>query len=105
MKVTAKKLDDANLLVSGTIDNNAIEANIDRLAKEAGKQMKVDGFRQGKVPPHVVKKLHGDKLRQDAESEALKSLMDEGVKEAGINAADIIGEPIFKKYDKQDDKI
>ncbi|RRS32282.1 MAG: trigger factor [Epsilonproteobacteria bacterium (ex Lamellibrachia satsuma)] len=105
MKVTAKKLNDANVLVSGTIENSVIEANIDRLAKEAGKQMKVDGFRQGKVPPHVVKKLHGDKLRQDAESEALKSLMDEGVKEAGINAADIIGEPIFKKYDKQDDKI
>jgi len=105
VKVTAKKLNDANVLVSGTIENSVIEANIDRLAKEAGKQMKVDGFRQGKVPPHVVKKLHGDKLRQDAESEALKSLMDEGVKEAGINAADIIGEPIFKKYDKQDDKI
>jgi trigger factor len=75
------------------------------LAIEAGKQMKVDGFRQGKVPPHVVKKLHGDKLRQDAESDALKSLMDLGIAEAGINAADIIGEPIFKKYDKQDDKI
>ena len=105
MKVTVKKIDDANILVSGTIENSVIETNVDRLAREAGKQMKVDGFRQGKVPPHVVKKLHGDKLRQDAESDALKSLMDMGIKEAGINAADIIGEPIFKKYDKQDDKI
>ncbi len=105
MKVTVKKIDDANILVSGTIENSVIETNVDRLAREAGKQMKVDGFRQGKVPPHVVKKLHGDKLRQDAESDALKSLMDLGVKEAGINAAEIIGEPIFKKYDKQDEKI
>ncbi|WP_296823118.1 trigger factor [Sulfurovum sp.] len=105
MKVTVKKLDDANILVSGAVENSVIETNIDRLAREAGKQMKVDGFRQGKVPPHVVKKLHGDKLRQDAESEALKSLMDLGIAEAGINASDIIGEPIFKKYDKQDDKI
>ncbi len=105
MKVTVNRIDDANILVSGTIENSVIEANIDRLAKEAGKQMKVDGFRPGKVPPHIVKKLHGDKLRQDAESEALKALMDEGIKEAGINAADIIGEPSFKKYDKQDDKI
>jgi trigger factor len=105
VKVTVKKIDDANILVSGTIENSVIETNVDRLAREAGKQMKVDGFRQGKVPPHVVKKLHGDKLRQDAESDALKSLMDLGVKEAGINAAEIIGEPIFKKYDKQDEKI
>ena len=79
MKVTVKKLDDANILVSGTIENSVIEANVNKLAIEAGKQMKVDGFRKGKVPPHVVKKLHGDKLNQDAESDALKSLMDEGI--------------------------
>ena len=105
MKVTVNRIDDANILVSGTIENSVVEAKIDKLAREAGKQMKVDGFRPGKVPPHIVKKLHGDKLRQDAESEALKEMMDEGIKEAGVNAADIIGEPSFKKYDKQDDKI
>ena len=105
MKVAVKKIDDANVLVEGTVENSVIETNIDKLAKEAGKQMKVDGFRQGKVPPHVVKKLHGDKLKQDAESDALKSLMDQGIAEAGINTADIIGEPVFKKYDKKDDTI
>ncbi|HHO64883.1 MAG TPA: trigger factor [Epsilonproteobacteria bacterium] len=105
MKVAVKKIDDANVLVEGTVENSVIETNIDKLAKEAGKQMKVDGFRQGKVPPHVVKKLHGDKLKQDAESDALKSLMDQGIAEAGINTADIIGEPIFKKYDKKDNEI
>ncbi|AKF23980.1 trigger factor [Sulfurovum lithotrophicum] len=105
MKVTAKKIDDANVAVQGNIENKVVEANIDRLAKEAGKQMKVDGFRKGKVPPHVVKKLHGEKLQQDAEGDALRSLIDLGVKEAGINAADILGEPIFKKYDKNDNGI
>jgi len=105
VKVAVKKIDDANILVEGTIENSVIEANVEKLAKEAGKQMKVDGFRKGKVPAHVVKKLHGDKLQQDAESDALKSLVDMGVTEAGISAADIIGEPIFKKYDKKDDAI
>ena len=103
--MTVNKIDDANVAVGGEIDNGVIERNIDRLAKEAGKQMKVDGFRKGKVPANVVKKLHGDKLRQDAESEALKALVDAGIAQAGVNAADIIGEPIFKKYDKTDDKI
>ena len=105
MKVEVKKIDEANVLVEGTIENSVVEANIDRLAKEAGKQMKVDGFRQGKVPPHVVKKLHGDKLKQDAESDALKALVDQGIAEAGIAATEIIGEPMFKKYDKKDDSI
>ncbi len=105
MKVAVNKIDDANILVEGTIENSVIEKNIDKLAREAGKQMKVDGFRKGKVPPHVVKKLHGDKLRQDAEQDALKSLIDQGIAEAGVAPTDIIGEPMFKKYDKKDDVI
>ncbi len=105
MKVTVNKVDEANVIVSGTIANDVVEAYINTMAAQAGKEMKVDGFRKGKVPPHVVKKLHGDKLSQDAEGEALKELIDLGIKEAGINAADMLGQPTFKKYDKKDDGI
>jgi len=105
MKVTVNKVDEANIIVSGTIDNGAIEANINKMAVQAGKEMKVDGFRKGKVPPHVVKKLHGDKLAQDAEGEVLQALIAEGMKEAGINGADVLGQPTFKKYDKKDEGI
>ena len=105
MKVTVNKVDEANVIVSGTIANDVVEAYINTMAAQAGKEMKVDGFRKGKVPAHVVKKLHGDKLEQDAEGEALKELIDLGIKEAGINAADMLGQPTFKKYDKKDDGI
>jgi len=105
VKVTVNKVDDANIIVSGTIENSVVDAHINTMAVQAGKEMKVDGFRKGKVPPHVVKKLHGDKLAQDAEGEALKDLIDAGVKEAGINAADILGQPSFKKYDKKEKGI
>ena len=105
MKVTVNKVDDANVIIGGTIDNSAIEATINKMAAQAGKEIKVDGFRKGKVPAHVVKKLHGDKLAQDAEGEALKELIDAGIKEAGINPADILGQPTFKKYDKKETGI
>ena len=105
MKVTVNKVNEANVLVSGTLDNAEIEANINKLAVQAGKELKVDGFRKGKVPAHVVKKLHGEKLSQDAEAEALQSLIAEGMKEADINTADVLGQPTFKKYDKKDDGI
>ena len=105
MKVTVERKDDANIVVSGEIDNSVVDKIVDRLAKEAGKQIKVDGFRPGKVPAHIVKKLHGDQLTQDAESEALKDLLNEGLKEANVEISDMIGEPVFKKFDKQDDKI
>lgn len=105
MKVTVNKVDEANVLVSGTLDKGEIEASINKLAVQAGKELKVDGFRKGKVPAHVVKKLHGDKLAQDAEGEVLQALIAEGMKEAGISAADMLGQPTFKKYDKTEEGI
>jgi trigger factor len=105
VKVTVNKIDDANITISGEIEKSAIDNIVNKLAKEASKQIKVDGFRPGKVPPHIVKKLHGDKLEQDAEGEALRDLMNEGLKEAGVEVSDMIGEPAFKKYEKGDDKI
>jgi trigger factor len=105
VKVTVNKVDDANVIVSGTIENSAVEENINKMAVQAGKEMKVDGFRKGKVPAHVVKQMHGDKLAQDAEGEVLRELIDAGMKEAGINPADMLGQPTFKKYDKKDSGI
>ena len=102
MKVTVNKVDDANIIISGTLDAAVIDANVEKLAKQAAKEIKVDGFRPGKVPVSVVKQMHGDKLAQDAEGEALRELIDEGMKEAGINASDMIGQPTFKKYEKTD---
>ena len=105
MKVTVNKVDDANIIVSGTLDAAAIDANVEKLARQAAKEVKVDGFRAGKVPVSVVKQMHGDKLAQDAEGEALRELIDAGLAEAKVNPADMIGQPSFKKYEKTDSGI
>ncbi len=105
MKVTSKNIDKANLLVSATLPKEEIDAKVDKLAKEAGKQMKVDGFRKGKVPAHVVKKLHGEQLTQDAEGEMIREALDQALAEAKVNKSDMLGEPLFKKYDKGDTTI
>ena len=102
MKVTVNKVDDANIIVSGTLDAEVINANVEKLAQQASKEIKVDGFRAGKVPVAVVKQMHGEKLAQDAEGEALRELIDAGLAEAKINPADMMGQPSFKKYDKTD---
>ena len=105
MKVTVKKVDDANIIVSGTLDAAAIDANVEKLAKQAAKEVKVDGFRAGKVPVAVVKQMHGEKLAQDAEGEALRELIDAGLEKAKISATDMLGQPGFKKYEKTDKGI
>jgi trigger factor len=105
VEITTKRLDDANVLISATIPKSEIESQINKLASEAGKQIKVDGFRKGKVPTHVVKKMHGEKLEQDAEGDLLKDLLDAGTKELELAPETILGQPTFKKFDKNDNGI
>ncbi len=105
MNVTNEKINDANLLIKGDFSKNELNTKVEKLAKEAGKQMKVDGFRQGKVPAHVVKKMYGEKLEQDAEGELIRQMLEEAYKEAEIDAKDILGDPMFKKYDKGEELI
>ena len=105
MNVTTQKLNDANVLVTATIAQADIDSKIDTLAAQSGKQIKIDGFRKGKVPAHVIKKLYGDKLAEDAEGEALRDLITAAYTEAGINPADLLGDPMFKKYNKGENGI
>lgn len=105
MKVTTKHIDDANVAMSALIATSDIEVNIDKLAAEAGKTMKVAGFRKGKVPAHVVKKMHHEKLAQDAEADALRKVLDTGSKEAKIDPSRVIGQPHFKKFERTADGI
>ncbi len=103
MNLNVEKLDSANYKVSATIDTKDIESKIDKLAKEASKSVKVDGFRKGKVPVAVVKKMYGDKLKEDAEGEAIRDVLQEAYKEANIDINDVIGNPIFEKFEDKGD--
>lgn len=105
MEITTEKLNDANLLVKGKIPVDEVEKRVDRLAKEAGKQMNIAGFRKGKVPASIVKKMHGEQLRQDAEGESVREMLAKAYEEAGIKAEEVIGDPLFKKYEKGDREI
>jgi len=100
-----EKLDSANYKIIGKITKEDIEKKVEKLAKEASKSVKVDGFRPGKVPVAIVKKLFGDKLKTDAEGELIREILKKGYEEANIKEEDLIGEPVFEKFDKNDDEI
>ncbi len=105
MNITATKKDTANVLVTAKIDNADIEKNIKKIAKQLAKTQQVDGFRKGKVPVAIIKKMYGERLQQEAESEAINKIIEEAKKELDIKNEDIIGDPVFKKFEKVDDGI
>ena len=101
MKVN--KTDEANAVVTATLDASVIETNLNKLAKEAAKTMDVQGFRKGKVPVAVVKSRYAEKLSQDAEGEALSDVLTNALSELKIENNDLIGEPAVTKFDKKED--
>lgn len=102
MKFNATKTNEANAVVTATVEATVIATNLDRLAKEAAKTMDVQGFRKGKVPVSVVKSRYADKLTQDAEGEAIRNILADALKELEISNADLIGEPSITQFDKLD---
>ena len=102
MKFNATKTNEANPVITATVEAGIIETNLDKLAKQAAKTMDVQGFRKGKVPVAVVKSRYADKLTQDAEGDAIRAILTDALKELNINNTDLIGEPAITKFDKQE---
>jgi len=104
MTFNTNKIDEANATISGTIDAQTLESNLDKVAKQAAKSMDIQGFRKGKVPVAVVKQRYADKLKQDAQSDAIRDMLTQGLKELNIDNSNLIGEPAITKFEEQDDK-
>ncbi|WP_170000500.1 trigger factor [Campylobacter sp. RM9328] len=105
MQIDSKQLDSVNVEVNAKVSNDEVKAKVEKLAKQASKSMKVDGFRKGHVPTAVVLKRYEKELTGDAEQEILRDIVNEAVKQAGKKADDIIGEPSVSKFDKNDDSL
>jgi trigger factor len=59
------------------IDRKDIEARVDGELKKVAPQIKMPGFRPGKVPANLVRKMHGPALEQ----QALETAVQEGVQQ------------------------
>jgi len=105
MEITTKKIDTANAQIEAKIDAKTIEQKVDKLAKDAAKNMDIPGFRKGKVPVNIVKKRYGDKLAEDAKNDAVREAYEKGLKELDIPADKLIGEPIVEKFEEKDGMI
>jgi trigger factor len=60
-----------------TIARKDIDARVDGELKRVAPQIRMPGFRPGKVPPNLVRKMHGAALQQ----EALNTAVQEGVQQ------------------------
>ena len=70
-----------------TIPAQDIEAKIDAEVKKAAPQVRMPGFRPGKVPANLIRKMHGASLHNDALSASLRESIDALLREKRLRPA------------------
>jgi len=101
METTVKELPESRVRVDVDVDPKDVEGSINRTAEQLGKEMKLPGFRQGKVPPQMVVQRLG---RQTVLSQALESSLgdwyERALLESGVSP---VGDPKLDLSDLPDE--
>lgn len=105
MEVKAELLNSANATLKTVIKAEELKNRINKLAKKASKNVKIDGFRKGKVPVSVVLKRYGKDLEDDAKNDIFRELINESLKILGKKSEDVMGDPMIIKFNEKDDNI
>ena len=70
-----------------TIPAKDIEARVDQEVKRIAPQVRMPGFRPGKVPPNLIRKMHGEALQRDALDGAVRDGVQQLLTEQGVRPA------------------
>ncbi|MEO7240344.1 MAG: trigger factor [Sphingomicrobium sp.] len=70
-----------------TIPAKDIEARVEQEVKRMAPQVRMPGFRPGKVPPNLIRKMHGDALQRDALNGAVQDGVQQLLEEQKVRPA------------------
>ncbi len=70
-----------------TISAKDIDARVDQEVRRVAPQIRMPGFRPGKVPANLVRKMHGPQLRQDALQSAVQESVQSLIAEKQLRPA------------------
>jgi trigger factor len=91
VKTTTTDLDDSRVRVDVEVEPAAVDRALSSAAADLGRDLKIPGFRKGKVPPQVVLQRVGrEAVLDEAVRKALPAWYEEAIGEAGIAT---VGEP------------
>ena len=102
MQIKVNRVNSANASVEATISPALLKQKEEKILASAASSMKIDGFRKGKVPAHLVKARYGKQLKDDAQTEALRDLYNQALAELSIKPDAIVGEPSFSKFEEKE---
>lgn len=90
-KVVREDIDNLNAVLTVTLEKSDYESKYNAELSKYRKQGQMKGFRKGKTPLSVIKKMYGKAILADAVNEKLQSTLYEYLTEGDIS---ILGQPI-----------
>jgi trigger factor len=101
METTVKELPDSRVRVDVDVDPKDVEGSINRTARQLGQDMKLPGFRKGKVPPEmVVQRLGREAVLTQALESSLGDWYERAMLDSGVNP---VGDPKLDLSDLPDE--
>lgn len=98
MNITKEHKDELNAVLKVQVDPEDYEEKVDAVIKDYKKKAKMDGFRPGKVPEGLIRKMYGRAIKMDEVNKLVSEKLSEYIKSEELN---ILGEPLPSKEEQK----
>ena len=97
MDITKENIDDLNAVIKLQINDKDYEPRINEVLKDYRKKASIKGFRQGKVPMGIIKKMYGTAVLAEEVDKLVSESLSKYLTDEKLN---ILGQPLPSKNQK-----
>lgn len=97
MQVSVEKTSELNRKMTVSVPDAILQEKMETRFKKLAREVKVDGFRPGKVPTSMVKKLYGERVKHEVAGDLIQSTYFEALQQQELVPA---GHPNITPADK-----
>ena len=91
LKTTVTELSDSRVRLDAEVPSEELESRVQRTAAQLGRDLRIPGFRKGKVPgPMVIQRIGRDAVLEQAVRDSLPEWYEEAIVRSGIST---VGDP------------
>jgi len=87
MQVSVEKTSELSRKMTVTLPEDIIQEKMESRFKSLAREVKIDGFRPGKVPVRVVKKMYSERVRGEITGDLIQTTYFDALKEQDLNPA------------------
>jgi trigger factor len=91
LKTTVTELSDSRVRLDAEVPSDELESRVQRTAAQLGRDLRIPGFRKGKVPgPMVIQRIGRDAVLEQAVRDSLPEWYEEAIVRSGLST---VGDP------------